>query len=448
MKRSSVLLLSLAMVVTVLSWQPTFAQRACVATANNCPNQIVTSSKIQIGGEGSLSSNGTSFSNPGLLDDGTIAEADLAFAFDQSSGLLTLTVTNQTVTTASLTALGFNVSPDVTGVSLVSHTGSLPWELAFDLDRNDSVVDSHPSLNNLKMAAFGRFSIFMGNKGISTGGNGGDTAEILAGNAVTFVLQVTGNLSNLTACSFTSDGSLIPPGDKIATAVVRFQAGEQGGSGFVGPCTTGDLLISLANFEVFPGDGSATVRWSTASEIDNAGFAIIRRELRTNTVERLNATLIPPRGSSISGANYEFVDKTAVNGVKYLYRLEDFDLSSFNTLHPPETAVANPQRPPIRLLRPGYEEMAGNSVTMRWESDRRVAATLEISANSSFDAGTTMSLTVGAGNSKRLSPRDIAKMEGLATMGDEGGVYWRITGRAEGAGNPVRSQVYFLQVSP
>lgn len=447
MRRLALFLFAAFLTFSAAASSDAWAQRACTATAANCPNQTVTTSKIQLGGAGSLSSNGNSFSNPGRLDDGTIAEADYNFSFDRSSGQLTLVVTNQTTSTATLTGMSFNVTSDVTGMSLVSHTGTLPWELAFDLDRNDNVVDTHPSLKVLKMDGFGAFFVLIANKGIDTGPGGGDPTELLAGGSITFVIQVSGNISSITACSFTSVPSLIPPGDKIVTAVARFQSGVQGGSGFIGPCTGGSLLITLSSFDVEPGDGRVRVKWTTASELDNAGFAIIRRDLRAGVVERLNQPLIVPQGSPVSGADYEFVDTTALNGVKHRYQLEDFDLDGFNTLHAPKVAIANPVRPPIRLVAPAYEEQAGNVVSMRWEADKRVAATLEISGDPSFPLGSTLQIAVGAGNTRRLSPRELDETRSLAGMGGEGGVYWRVTGRRD-SGDLVRSDVFFLAVGP
>jgi hypothetical protein len=445
LKRLSYGVLALALVAPAAS-QEAWAQRACAPTSNTCPDQEITYSKIQIGGAGSLSSNGLSLSNPARLDDGTIAEADLEFTFDRSAGRLTLVATNQTTSTASLTAIGFNTAPGVTGMALVSHTGSLPWDLAFDLDRTDSVVETHPSLQGLRMDGFGRLNAFIGNKGIDTGGNGGDATEILAGQSVTFVIQVAGDPNGITACSFTSAGSFIPPGDKIVTAVGRFQAGNQGGSGFIGPCTTGDLLVDLASFDVTPMDGAVAVSWETASEVDNAGFAVLRREVRTNRVERLNATLIPGEGSPVSGAVYTFLDGTALNGVKYRYQLEDFDLVNVNTLHPPRRAIPNPPAPPIRLHSPAYEANAGRSVVMRWETDRRLAARLEISSRADFPARGTLELPVGAGRVKRLNPRIMSQLRSMASEG-EGGIYWRITGRADD-GVVARSDTFFLIVEP
>jgi hypothetical protein len=435
----------------VLLWAAGFgatplAASECAATANDCsPTAVITTSHIQIGGEGSLSYNGLPFSDPGRLDDGTVAEADLEFTFDRSTGRLTLVAMNQTASTASLTAIGFNTAPEVTGMALVSHTGSLPWELAFDLDRTDSVVDTHPSLNGLKMDGFGRQNVFIGNKGIDTGGNGGDATEIQAGQSVTFEIQVAGDPNDITACSFTSVGSFIPPGDKIVTAVGRFQAGEQGGSGFIGPCGPGDLLVTLASFDALPGASSVTLLWETASEVENAGFAILRKDVRTRTVERLNPTLIPPQGSPVSGAFYAFVDTTALDGKKYLYSLEDWDIHSVNNIHPPKRAVPNPPRPPIRLLKPGYEEKAESVVRLKWEADGKRRCIVEISADATFPADGTMRIHVGSRSTRTLTSRELSKVETIAAAGGEGGVYWRVSGR-EAKRDVARSQTFFLVV--
>ncbi len=435
----------------VLLWAAAFggaalAARECAATTNDCsPTDVITTSHLQIGGAGSLSSNGIPFSNPGRLDDGTVAEADLEFTFDRSTGRLTVVVTNQTVSTASLTALSFNTTPAVMGMTLVSHTGSLPWELAFDYDRADGVVDTHPSLNSLRMDGFGRHNVFIGNKGIDTGGNGGDATEILAGHSVTFEIQVAGDPNAITACSFTSVGSLIPPGDKIVTAVGRFQAGVQGGSGFIGPCGPGDLLVTLASFDALPGPSSVTLLWETASEVDNAGFAILRRDVRTRTVERLNPTLIPPQGSPVSGASYAFVDTTALDGKKYLYSLEDWDIYSVNNIHPPKQAVPNAPYPPIRLLKPGYEEKAGSVVRLQWEVDGRRRSIVEISGDATFPPDGTMTIHVGSRTARTLTSRELSEVKAMADAGEEGGVYWRVSGR-HATSDLERSQTFFLMV--
>ncbi len=437
---------TVAIGVIAAASSPAWAQRLCVPTQNNCPSADVTTRTLQMGGQGSLSSNGSAFSHPGRLDDGTIAEADFVFSYNRTTGVLTLQVFNRTTTTASLTGLSFNTPPGVTGMTLVSETGSLVWERAFDSDRLDNVVDSHPSpsMKNLKMDGMGAYNVLIANQGVSTGPGGGDPIEILAGQNVTFTLQVSGNIGSYTACSFTSLPSVIPPGDKVMIAVARFQAGVQGGSGFITPCGPGDLLVSLSSFSVEPEDGRVMVQWETSSEIDNAGFAILRKEARSGRFERVTPALLPGLGSDVSGASYSFEDTTAVNGVKYHYMLEDFDLGGFNTIHRPERAVPNPQAPPLRLVQPAYDTKAGRVVTLKWQSDRPLPARILISADPTFPQGSTMELAAGAGRTRRLNTRERAQLHLMARAG-EGGVYWRVTGRSP-QGQALNSQTWFLAV--
>lgn len=438
---------ALAVIILAGGASDAWAYRECSSTPPSCPNQDITTSTIQIGGQGSLSSNGSGFSNPGQLDDGTIAEADLVFTYDRTTGVLTVQAINQTASTASLTGFSFNTPPSVTNMTLTSHTGALSWELGFDLDRTDGVVDSHPGgLSHLKMDGMGAFNVLIANNGIDTGGSGGNPSEILAGNSVTFTIQVTGSIGSLSACDFTSLPSLIPPGDKITIAVARFQSGAQGGSGFISPCDPGDLLVSLASFSVEPGDGQAILRWRTSSEVDNAGFAILRKAERSGLFERVTPGLIPGQGSPVSGADYGFVDETALNGVRYLYMLEDFDLSGVNTIHPPRQAVPNPKSPPLRLLAPAYEATAGQRVVLRWESDSRVPVSILISADPAFPSEGTMVLSSGAGNVRKLSPRERERIREMGASG-ESGVYWKVVGRSPRGGS-LESQTWFLGVEP
>jgi len=421
------------------------AATECSFTTNDCNRtDVVTTSHIQIGGAGSLSSRG--LDDPGRLEDGTVAEALYEFTFDRSTGRLTLHAINTTATQATLTGIFFNAPPAVTGMSLISHDGVLPWILMFDRDRTDGVVDSHPTLPYLRGDGFGLYNVFLSNHGTSTDVLEGDPDwEILAGGALTFEIQVSGDLADITACSFTSLSSVIPPGDKIVIGLGRYEAGVQDGFGFISPCGPGDLLVTLASFDAVPGASSVTLLWETASEVDNAGFAILRRDVRTQTVERLTPTLIPPQGSPVSGASYAFVDTTALDGKKYLYSLEDWDIYNVNNIHPPEQAVPNPPHPRIRLLSPAYEEEASSVVRLKWETDGRWRSVVEISGDAAFPAGETMKIHVGSRRSRTLTARELSKVEALAAAGGEGGVYWRVTGR-DAERNVARSQTFFLVV--
>jgi len=401
---------------------------------------------LQIGGDGSLGSKGRS-NNHGILDDQTYAEAFYQFTFDRSTGRLTVVAWNTTTTQSVLTGIFFNAASSVTGVTLLSSTGTIPWRSGFDRNRRDGIVNNYPWLPYLRGDGFGLFSVFVGNRPyVDTDVDAGQPdTEILPGKSVTFVFQVQGVLAEITACSFTSIGSLIPPGDKIVNGLGRFQGGVNGGIGYIGPCTGGSLLVTLANLSASSGDGQATILWDTASEIDNVGFRVLRTDVRTKQTVALNDNLIPAQGSTVSGASYAFVDSTAKNGKKYMYRVEDWDISERNTIHDGQLAVPNPARPSIRLTEPAYESPAGRTVRFKWESDGRVPSVIQISADAGFPPGATMELRNGTRTTRSLSSRELDQVRAMGAAG-EGGVYWRVAGKTA-TGTINYSQTYYLSVT-
>ena len=58
------------------------------------------------------------------------------------------------------------------------------------------------------------------------------------------------------------------------------------------------------------GDGSVSLTWATATEVDNAGFNIYRAGSAGGQYAKVNATLIPARGSATSGARYRDLQTT------------------------------------------------------------------------------------------------------------------------------------------
>ena len=93
-------------------------------------------------------------------------------------------------------------------------------------------------------------------------------------------------------------------------------------------------MVGVTLLKANPSNSKVTLQWKTESEIDNAGFNVWRAEF-----EKINASLIPAKGSSTEGATYQFIDKNVQNRNTYLYKLEDIDLSGKSTMHDPVSAV-------------------------------------------------------------------------------------------------------------
>jgi formylglycine-generating enzyme len=97
--------------------------------------------------------------------------------------------------------------------------------------------------------------------------------------------------------------------------------------------------ITLASFEAKPGSNSVTLVWTTETEIDNAGFNILRAEAANGQYVKINDAIIPTKAGSTQGASYQFVDSTAKNRTTYYYKLQDIGLDGSTTDHGPKSAT-------------------------------------------------------------------------------------------------------------
>jgi len=100
-------------------------------------------------------------------------------------------------------------------------------------------------------------------------------------------------------------------------------------------------VVKLAAFDAAPLGADILVTWETASEFDNLGFNLYRREVGTTDYARLNATLIPSQAPGQGeGAQYAFLDGEVRAGVTYEYLLEDVDMNASRSQHGPVVARA------------------------------------------------------------------------------------------------------------
>jgi len=97
--------------------------------------------------------------------------------------------------------------------------------------------------------------------------------------------------------------------------------------------------VTLASFEAHAGDGAVALAWTTASELDNAGFHLYRGLSASGPWQRLDVAMIPGLGSSPTGRAYSWTDRGLVNGVSYFYRLDDVDTTGHATAHGPVSAT-------------------------------------------------------------------------------------------------------------
>ena len=83
------------------------------------------------------------------------------------------------------------------------------------------------------------------------------------------------------------------------------------------------LPVSLSFFRPTLEDGKVFIRWTTESELDNAGFNILRSDSRNGEFTQVNDTLIQGKGTTAERSHYEWVDVSVKPGVVYYYQIED-----------------------------------------------------------------------------------------------------------------------------
>ena len=93
--------------------------------------------------------------------------------------------------------------------------------------------------------------------------------------------------------------------------------------------------INLSSLKALSSNKKVALKWQTESEPDNAGFNIWRAE----GFVKVNGSMMPALGSTVSGSEYNFVDEWVLNGKRYFYLLEDIDTNGISTFHGPVDVI-------------------------------------------------------------------------------------------------------------
>ena len=122
---------------------------------------------------------------------------------------------------------------------------------------------------------------------------------------------------------------------QVGTAQAAWRRAHKG---YIGPTYYGDrsdrgtpghrsgspLPVVLSSFHPERSEtGAVRITWTTASELNNAGFNILRSERRDGVFIAINHTLIFGAGTSGEKHTYTFTDTTAAPDGIYYYRIED-----------------------------------------------------------------------------------------------------------------------------
>ncbi|MGE5141568.1 MAG: hypothetical protein ACM3JD_19035 [Rudaea sp.] len=75
--------------------------------------------------------------------------------------------------------------------------------------------------------------------------------------------------------------------------------------------------------------------WSTATEVNTAGFNLYRGDSSDGPFVKVNVEMIPASQNALTGGRYQFGDTDVVPGQTYYYQLEDVEYSGQTTRHGP-----------------------------------------------------------------------------------------------------------------
>lgn len=123
------------------------------------------------------------------------------------------------------------------------------------------------------------------------------------------------------------DASMVDS-SKIQPDAYELYYGDDDDIGTPGYTPGGVLPVQLSSFYSKRNDtGAVVITWSTESELDNAGFNILRSQSRTGEFVRINAQLIPGAGTTGEKTAYTWTDTGASPNVLYFYQIEDVSLA-------------------------------------------------------------------------------------------------------------------------
>ena len=105
--------------------------------------------------------------------------------------------------------------------------------------------------------------------------------------------------------------------------IAIFKASEKTGRAVIGVKDGQVLPVTLSRFRAELTDAGVVLKWITESELNNAGFNILRSEAKNGEFKVVNPQLIQGAGTTSERHTYTWKDTTAKPNVVYYYRIED-----------------------------------------------------------------------------------------------------------------------------
>ncbi|CAN2044187.1 exported hypothetical protein [Candidatus Magnetomoraceae bacterium gMMP-1] len=103
-------------------------------------------------------------------------------------------------------------------------------------------------------------------------------------------------------------------------------------------CTNHISPVTFISFAAKSCQNHIVLEWETETEIDTAGFHILRSDSIDGEYIRITNQVIPNKGFSFSGDYYFYIDNNVLPGKTYYYKLEDIETDNTRNLSDPVTS--------------------------------------------------------------------------------------------------------------
>ena len=140
------------------------------------------------------------------------------------------------------------------------------------------------------------------------------------------------------------------------------------------------LPVQATSFKAVANYGSVTLSWQTQSEIDNAGFNVLRQDAGTGPFRLISSYItnqsLKGMGTSTTGRSYSFTDATVQSGSAYEYEIES--VTTNGTTKDLSTLSVTVGVPKAYALYQNYPNPFNPNTTIQFDLKQASAVTLAI----------------------------------------------------------------------
>ncbi len=179
-----------------------------------------------------------------------------------------------------------------------------------------------------------------------------------------------------------ADGAWSPciTGAGIVTSNTITFGGITSFSQFIIGSSDAALAVQATDFVAKTDIGSVTLTWRTQSEVNNAGFNILREDPNTTAFKLISAYTsndsLKGLGTSSSGRTYDFTDSKVTSGATYQYKVQS--VSTTGTTKDLTTLSVTVDIPKDYALYQNYPNPFNPTTTIRFDLKQQSTVSLEI----------------------------------------------------------------------